>query len=83
MREIIEKHFENMVDEILLTSETYEQAISSLKKISVLGIHQPGGLIKSLEIAIKRRACQQKHPTTRIRCQEIKRSVEREQRSQD
>ncbi|HEM5058252.1 TPA: hypothetical protein U1202_001308 [Streptococcus suis] len=62
MKEIIEKHFENMLDEILLTSETYEQAISSLKKISVLGIHQPGGLIKSLEIAIKRRACQQKTP---------------------
>ncbi|HFU4025626.1 TPA: hypothetical protein ACGO0F_001334 [Streptococcus suis] len=62
MEEIIEKHFENMVDEILITSETYEDAISSLKKISVLGIHQPGGLIKSLEIAIKRRACQQKTP---------------------
>ncbi|MGQ7340883.1 hypothetical protein ACTGYU_11225 [Streptococcus suis] len=60
MKEIIEKHFENMVDEILLSSETYEEAISSLKKISVLGIHQPGGLIKSLEFAIKRRACQQK-----------------------
>lgn len=62
MKKIIEKHFENMVDEILLSSETYEEAISSLKKISVLGIHQPGGLIKSLEIAIKRRACQQKTP---------------------
>ncbi len=35
MEKIIEKHFENMVDEILLTSETYEQAISSLKNISV------------------------------------------------
>ncbi|HFU4500665.1 TPA: hypothetical protein ACGPA6_000469 [Streptococcus suis] len=63
MEKIIEKHFENMVDEILLTSETYEQAISSLKKISVRGIHQPGSLIKSLEIAIKRRACQQKTPS--------------------
>ncbi|HFU4463868.1 TPA: hypothetical protein ACGO9X_001153 [Streptococcus suis] len=62
MEEIIEKHFENMVDEILLASETYEQAISSLKKISALGIHQPGSLIKSLEFAIKCRACKQKTP---------------------
>ncbi len=62
MKEIIEKHFENMVDEILLSSETYEEAISNLKRISVLGIYQPGYLIKSLEIAIKRRACQQKTP---------------------
>ncbi|WP_449449530.1 hypothetical protein [Streptococcus suis] len=62
MEEIIKKHFDNMVDEILVASETYEEAISSLKKISVRGIHQPGSLIKSLEIAIKRRACQQKTP---------------------
>ncbi|HEM3878417.1 TPA: hypothetical protein U1V21_001019 [Streptococcus suis] len=63
MKEIIEKHFENMVDEILLSSETYEEAISSLKKILVLDIDQPGGLIKCLEIAIKRRAYLQKTPS--------------------
>lgn len=62
MEEIIQKHFDNLVDEILLVSETYEEAVSSLKKLSAIGIPQPSGLIKSLEITIKRKACQQKTP---------------------
>lgn len=60
IKEIIEKHFENMVDDVLAHTETYYEALEAIT--SIKGWHIPGivHLADCLGKAIRKRAMQQK-----------------------
>ncbi|KXU13376.1 Phage protein [Streptococcus oralis] len=62
IKEIIEKHFENMVDDVLEHTETYYEALGAV--ISIKGSKVPNvlHLIDCLRTAIRKRAMQQKTP---------------------
>lgn len=62
MKELLEKNFEMTVEAVLEYSETYEDAIRELKKLSSSNIPYVGGFVKSLEVDIRKRALKEKTP---------------------
>ena len=62
IKEIIEKHFENMVDDVLAHTETYYEALGAVGCINGSNIDDMGQLADCLGKAIKKRAMQQKTP---------------------
>lgn len=62
IKEIIEKHFENMVDDVLAHTETYYEALSAVGCINGSNIVDMGQLAVCLRKAIKKRAMRQKTP---------------------
>lgn len=63
IKEIIEKHFENMVDDVLAHTETYYEALGAIASINQ-GMEYPHmiHLADCLGKAIRKRAMQQKTP---------------------
>ena len=57
---IIEKHFENMVDDVLAHTETYYEAIRTIGSIKGWSIPDMLHLADCLRKAIRKRAMQQK-----------------------
>ena len=62
IKEIIEKHFENMVDDILEHTETYYEALGAIGSIKGCNIPDMIHLADCLRKAIRKRAMQQKTP---------------------
>ena len=62
IKEIIEKHFENMVDDILEHTETYYEALGTIASIKGWNIPHMIHLADCLGKAIRKRAMQQKTP---------------------
>lgn len=62
VKEIIEKHFENMVDDILEHTETYYEALGAIGSIKECNIPDMIHLADCLRKAIRKRAMQQKTP---------------------
>ena len=62
IKEIIEKHFENMVDDILEHTETYYEALGAISSIKVSKVPNMLHLADCLGKAIRKRAMQQKTP---------------------
>lgn len=62
IKEIIEKHFENMVDDILEHTETYYEALGAVSCIKGSKIPNMTQLADCLGKAIRKRAMQQKTP---------------------
>lgn len=62
IKEIIEKHFENMVDDVLAHTETYYEALGAIGSIKGSKIPNMIHLADCLGKAIKKRAMQQKTP---------------------
>lgn len=62
IKEIIEKHFENMVDDILEHTETYYEALGAIGSIKGCNIPDMIHLADCLRKAIRKRATQQKTP---------------------
>ena len=62
IKEIIEKHFENMVDDILEHTETYYEALGAVSCIKGSKIPNMIQLADCLGKAIRKRAMQQKTP---------------------
>lgn len=62
IKEIVEKHFENMVDDVLEHTETYYEALSAVGCINGSNIADIGQLADCLRKAIRKRAMQQKTP---------------------
>ncbi len=65
IKEIIEKHFENMVDDILEHSETYSEALGVLGAIGCIGESNIPNILQlsdCLGKAIRKRAMRQKTP---------------------
>ena len=62
IKEIIEKHFENMVDDVLAHTETYYEALGAVGCINGSNIADIGQLADCLRKAIRKRAMQQKTP---------------------
>lgn len=60
IKEIIEKHFENMVDDILEHTETYYEALRTIGSIKGWSIPDMLHLADCLRKAIRKRAMQQK-----------------------
>nr|DAX86378.1 MAG TPA: hypothetical protein [Caudoviricetes sp.] len=63
IKEIIEKHFENMVDDILAHTETYSEALVVLGAIGCIGGSTIPNILQlsdCLGKAIRKRAMQQK-----------------------
>lgn len=60
IQEIIEKHFENMVDDVLAHTETYYEALGAISSIN--GSTNMLHLADCLRKAIRKRAMQQKTP---------------------
>nr|DAJ35611.1 MAG TPA: hypothetical protein [Caudoviricetes sp.] len=60
IKEIIEEHFENMVDDILEHTETYYEALGAVSCIKGSNIPNMLHLTNCLEKAIRKRAMQQK-----------------------
>lgn len=63
IKEIIEKHFENMVDDILEHTETYYEALGAISSIKGSKIPDMPHLADCLRKAIRKRAMQQKTPS--------------------
>ncbi len=62
IKEIVEKHFENMVDDVLAHTETYYDALGAVGCIKGSNIADMGQLADCLRKAIRKRAMQQKTP---------------------
>lgn len=62
IKEIVEKHFENMVDDVLAHTETYYEALGAVGCINGSNIADVGQLADCLRKAIRKRAIQQKTP---------------------
>ena len=62
IKEIIEKHFENMVDDVLEHTETYYEALGAVSCIKGSKIPNMIQLADCLGKAIRKRAMQQKTP---------------------
>lgn len=62
IKEIIEKHFENMVDDILEHTETYYEALGAISSIKGSKVPNMLNLADCLGKAIRKRAMQQKTP---------------------
>lgn len=62
IKEIIEKHFENMVDDILAHTETYYEALGAVSCIKESKIPNMTQLADCLGKTIRKRAMQQKTP---------------------
>lgn len=62
IKEIIEKHFENMVDDILEHTETYYEALGAISSIQESKVPNMLHLADCLGKAIRKRAMQQKTP---------------------
>ena len=62
IKEIIEKHFENMVDDILEHTETYYEALGAVSCIKGSKIPNMIHLADCLGKAIRKRAMRQKTP---------------------
>ena len=62
IKEIVEKHFENMVDDVLEHTETYYEALGAVGCINGSNIANIGQLADCLRKAIRKRAMQQKTP---------------------
>lgn len=62
IKEIIEKHFENMVDDVLAHTETYYEALGAIASIEGWNIPHMIHLANCLGKAIKKRAMRQKTP---------------------
>ena len=62
IKEIIEKHFENMVDDILEHTETYYEALGAISSIQESKVPNMLHLADCLRKAIRKRAMQQKTP---------------------
>nr|DAS70910.1 MAG TPA: hypothetical protein [Caudoviricetes sp.] len=62
IKEIIEKHFENMVDDVLAHTETYYEALGAVTCINGSNIADMGQLADCLKKAIRKRAMRQKTP---------------------
>lgn len=60
IKEIVEKHFENMVDDVLEHTETYYEALGAVGCINGSNIADIGQLADCLRKAIRKRAMQQK-----------------------
>ena len=60
IKEIIEKHFENMVDDVLAHTETYYEALRTIGSIKGWSIPDMLHLADCLRKAIRKRAMQQK-----------------------
>lgn len=60
VKEIIERRFDEMVNEILTVSHTYNEALHGVQTITSSSIPEVGGLTKTLQAAIRRRAFKQK-----------------------
>lgn len=69
IKEIIEKHFENMVDDVLAHTETYYEALGAISSIKGCNIPDMIRLADCLRKAIRKRAMQQKTPNHRNQCQ--------------
>ena len=65
IKEIIEKHFENMVDDVLAHTETYYEALGAICSIKGCNIPNMTQLADCLGKAIRKRAMQQKTPNHR------------------
>ena len=65
IKEIIEKHFENMVDDVLEHTETYYEALGAITSIKGWNIPHMIHLADCLGKAIRKRAMQQKTPNYR------------------
>lgn len=61
IKEIIEKHFENMVDDVLAHTETYYEALLAIGSIKGSNIPDMIHLADCLRKAIRKRAIQQKN----------------------
>lgn len=62
IKEIIEKHFENMVDDVLAHTETYYEALGAIDSIKGCNVPDMIHLADCLRKAIRKRAMQQKTP---------------------
>jgi len=62
IKETIEKHFENMVDDVLAHTETYYEALGAIGSIKGCNIPNMIHLADCLSKAIRKRAMQQKTP---------------------
>ena len=62
IKEIVEKHFENMVDDVLEHTETYYEALGAISSIKGSKIPNMIQLADCLGKAIRKRAMQQKTP---------------------
>lgn len=62
IKEIIEKHFENMVDDVLAHTETYYEALNTISCIKGSNIPNMIHLTNCLGKAIRKRAMRQKTP---------------------
>ena len=62
IKEIVEKHFENMVDDVLTHTETYYEALGAICSIKGCNIPDMIHLADCLRKAIRKRAMQQKTP---------------------
>jgi len=62
IKEIIEKHFENMVDDVLAHTETYYEALGAISSIKGSKIPNMLHLADCLRQNIRKRAMQQKTP---------------------
>ena len=62
IKEIIEKHFENMVDDVLAHTETYYEALSAVGCINGSKIPNMLHLADCLRKDIRKRAMRQKTP---------------------
>ena len=62
IKEIIEKHFENMIDDVLAHTETYYEALEAVGSIKECNISDMIHLADCLRKAIRKRAMQQKTP---------------------
>ena len=65
IKEMIEKHFENMVDDVLEHTETYYEALGAITSIKGWNIPHMIHLADCLGKAIRKRAMQQKTPNHR------------------
>nr|DAX96801.1 MAG TPA: hypothetical protein [Caudoviricetes sp.] len=65
IKEIVEKHFENMVDDILEHTETYYEALGAVSCIKGSKIPNMLHLADCLKIAIRKRAMRQKTPNNK------------------
>lgn len=62
IKEIIEKHFENMVDDVLAHTETYYEALGAISCIKGSNIPNITHLTDCLGKAIRKHAMRQKTP---------------------
>lgn len=62
IKEIIEKHFENMVDNVLKHTETYHEAIIAINCVQGSNIPNMSLLTDCLKKSIRKRAMRQKTP---------------------